>query len=87
MLVVRLIRVSAVVLSCLYIVTFVLINLKLIPFRSFYDSVASSEEFFFRGEFAFFYKGFVYMCVGLFFFLMEKKVNKLIVMILVLAMF
>ena len=85
MLVVQLIRVSAVVLACLYIVTFVLINFKLIPFRSFYDSVASSEEFFFRGEFAFFYKGFVYMCVGLFFFLMEKKVNKLIVTILVLA--
>lgn len=83
--VVKVIKFSAILLAVLYISTFVLINTGLVSFREFYGAVSSSEEFFFRGEFAFFYKGFIYMCVGLFFFLTEEKINKTVVIILTLA--
>lgn len=67
-LVIKLIRISSVVLAVSYLVIFFLINFKLVPFSTFYTWASSTEEFFFRGEFAFFYKGFLYLCIGFFFF-------------------
>jgi hypothetical protein len=62
-----------------------LIKFNVIPFVAFYTLVADTEEFFFRGEFTFFYKGFLYICVGLIFFATSEKINKLLIFVLVLS--
>ena len=82
-LIVKLIKFSAVVLSIIYLTLILLINLNLLPFETFYLAVADTEEFFFRGNFAFFYKGFIYICIGLIFFSFSEKVNKLVILLLV----
>lgn len=65
--VVKLIRIASFLMAIGYIIMFILINFNFIDFHAFYNTVTPSGEFFFRGEFAFFYKGFFYLCVGLFF--------------------
>jgi len=84
-LVTRLLKISALILAILYIIAFILINGRLISFDNFYRSLSSTEEFFFRGEFAFFYKGFLYMCIGLLFYLAEDKRKSLVIVILATA--
>ncbi|HTE29852.1 MAG TPA: hypothetical protein VK666_05725 [Chryseolinea sp.] len=84
-LVIRLIRWSSIILAIGYICIFVLINTGVIQFVSFYNMVTQTEEFFFRGEFAFFYKGFLYMCIGLLFHVVDMRANKAIVLILTVA--
>jgi hypothetical protein len=67
-LVIRLLKICSVVLAVGYLIMLVLINAKRIPFMPFYVWASGTEEISFRGEFAFFYKGFVYLCIGIFFF-------------------
>ena len=38
-----------------------------VKFLDFYHPMISTNEFFFRGEFSLFYKGFIYLCIGLLF--------------------
>lgn len=61
------IRNSAVVMSVLFLLILFLIHSGVIPFLKFYHAVIGTEEFFFRGEITFFYKGFLYLCIGLIF--------------------
>ena len=84
-LIVKLIKFSAVVLSVTYLTLMILIKLKIIPFPSVFGLVSSTEEFFFRGEFAFFYKGFIYICVGVIFFATSEKISKVIIFVLLLS--
>ena len=83
--IVSLIKFCAVVLSVTYLATIILIKFNVLPFSVFYGLVADTEEFFFRGEFAFFYKGFLYICVGLLFFATSEKINKTIILVLLLS--
>jgi hypothetical protein len=85
LLIVNLIKLSAVVLSITYLILMLLIKFNIIPFPKFYGLVADTEEIFFRGEFAFFYKGFLYICVGLIFFATSEKINKPVIFVLVLS--
>lgn len=56
--------VASAFMAAAFIIILVLVNLKLIPFLDFYVLTFPTEEFFYRGEYTFFYKGFVYLCVG-----------------------
>ncbi|ELR71222.1 hypothetical protein C900_03026 [Fulvivirga imtechensis AK7] len=61
----RLVIYGALGMSIIYILLLVLINTGVIPFKAFYNLTAPTEEFFYRGELAFFYKGFLFLCIGL----------------------
>ncbi|WP_185156004.1 O-antigen ligase family protein, partial [Fulvivirga kasyanovii] len=54
-------------LSIAYLITVILINGGIIPFKKFYALTSPTEEFFYRGELAFFYKGFIFLSIGLIF--------------------
>lgn len=77
-------RTCALAMAILYIILLILINTGVIPFLDFWNVATSTEEFFFRGEIAFFYKGFIYLCVGLI-FLIEGRAKKWQVAIVLLA--
>jgi hypothetical protein len=62
----------------------VAIHSGIIPFLSFYHTVLDTGEFFFRGELTFFYKGFLYLCIGLI-FLLEDKGRKWQIFVVVTA--
>ncbi|MEJ1239080.1 hypothetical protein WBG78_13175 [Chryseolinea sp. T2] len=83
--VVRLLKFCSITLAILYVGVFVLINTHILPFALFYSKVTVTQEFFFRGEFAFFYKGFIYMCFGAIFYACEKKALKAPFLLLAVA--
>jgi hypothetical protein len=83
---ISLLKFSSLALAFSYILIFSLINLKLIPLQPIYKWAEPTQEFFFRGEFAFFYKGFLFMCTGLFFYFFSNKTfSKLWIIILAIA--
>lgn len=61
------IRFSAVFLAVAFFIILILIHTGVIPFLDFYARTVNTGEFFFRGEITFFYKGFLYLCIGLIF--------------------
>lgn len=63
----KIIITAALAMSFVFFLVLFAIHVGLIPFLSFYDSVIGSQEFFFRAETTFFYKGFIYLCIGLLF--------------------
>lgn len=74
--VVRLLKFSALFMAVAYLIFFVVLNLKLIPYLTIYQAMSKPEyfaEFGFRGEIAMIYKGFVYVAIGYFFFFFAKK--------------
>lgn len=80
------IRISALVLAFAFFIILVLIHSGAIPFMKFYHRVLPTQEFFFRGEVSFFYKGFLFLCLGfLMFYLIREKHRKLFLVILLLA--
>lgn len=58
---------SSLFLSIAYLITIILMNGGIIPFKKFYALTSPTEEFFYRGELAFFYKGFIFLSIGLIF--------------------
>jgi hypothetical protein len=62
------IKLSSIVLSFAFFTLLLFIHTGLLPFLEFYQPAIQSGEFFFRGELTFFYKGFLYLCVGFIFF-------------------
>ncbi|MGC3945942.1 MAG: hypothetical protein QM762_15715 [Chryseolinea sp.] len=84
-LVTRLIKFSACILAVAYLNILILIRVGIIAFLPFYNRASLTGEVFFRGESGFFYKGFVYICIGLLFFLTEAKSRKLIIALLATA--
>lgn len=68
----KLIIYGALTLSITYLITLVLVNTGIIPFKAFYTLTAPTEELFYRGELAFFYKGFIFLCIGLIFIYFRK---------------
>ncbi|MBX7125639.1 MAG: hypothetical protein K1X47_08110 [Cyclobacteriaceae bacterium] len=61
------IRRSALVLAIAFVVMLFLIHSGAVPFLRFYQLTVQTEEFFFRGEYTFTFKGFVFLALGIFF--------------------
>ena len=78
-LVAKVVKISAAVLAGSYVLIFGLVHLNVVPFLDFYHLTLDTGEFFYRGEIAFFYKGFLYLCVGfIFYYFIPDKAEWLI---------
>jgi len=64
-----LVAVSGSLLATAYLVTLFTIAAGYLDFTAFYVLLDETDEFNFRGETAFFYKGFLFLCIGLLFVL------------------
>jgi hypothetical protein len=64
----KVVKKSSLILAGAFFIILLLIHSRWIPFLEIYDPLIASGEFFFRGEVTFFYKGFVFLCMGIFFF-------------------
>lgn len=72
------IKTGAIILGIIFILVIVLLLTGRLNFTSFYVSQSAIGEVLFRNKTLFFYKGFLYLCVGFFFFLLSDGfVNKL----------
>jgi hypothetical protein len=69
----KLFRNSAIFMAFVFMATLVLIHSGLVPFLKFYYWIIDTQELFFRGEKTFFYKGFLYLCIGLIFWIFCEK--------------
>jgi len=58
---------ASVFMAFIFLVILLLIFTNILPFSDFYNLTYLTDEFFFRGEYSFFYKGFVYLCIGFLF--------------------
>jgi hypothetical protein len=58
---------GAAVLAFMFFVILIAIHTRAVAFLSFYNLVINTQEFFFRAETTFFYKGFIYLCIALLF--------------------
>ena len=84
--IIKLVKFCSFMMAALYIITYFAIQNNLIDFKYLYRVLSNSGEFAFRGEQAFFYKGFLFMCVGFFFHNNEKyHMSKIISIILFVA--
>lgn len=82
----KLIIYSALFLSITYLLVLVLVNTHIIPFKTFYKLTAPTEEIFYRGELAFFYKGFVFLCIGVIFvYFVKPKYYVVLASIMIVA--
>lgn len=68
-------KLSAIFLSLSYIIVLALLFIGYLNPISFYEAVSPSGEFFFRTDILFFYKGFIYIALGIIFFvaLQERR--------------
>lgn len=72
----KLLKWSAIVLAFLYFIFLVVLHSGAYPFRTIWLAMSKPEyydEFGFRGESAMIYKGFIYLCIGFFFFFFNKR--------------
>jgi hypothetical protein len=58
-----------------FLTILLMISSGLLPFLDFYNIAYPTGEFFFRGEYSFFYKGFIYLCIGFLFGHISFKKN------------
>jgi hypothetical protein len=84
-LVCKIIKHGAVFLSIAYIIVIVMLFYGYIDFGTFYDKQSAIGEIMFRGDSLFFYKGFLYLCIGFFFFLLSNAKYKSFFLILIFA--
>ncbi len=73
---VRLLKGISLFLAVAYLIFFAVLNSHLIPFQTIYRAMSKPEyfaEFGFRGEIAVIYKGFIYACIGYFFYFFDKR--------------
>lgn len=68
----NLIKKGALFLALAYFTVLILLFFGIIDFVSFYDKQNAIGEIMFRNDLFFFYKGFLYLCIGYFFFLLSK---------------
>jgi hypothetical protein len=67
------IKKGSVLLAILYILVILLILFGKIDFASFYNKQNEIGEIMFRNDSLFVYKGFLYLCIGFFFYLISEK--------------
>jgi len=60
-------KASGVIQALAFFALLLLIHLHVVPFLSLYRVFIRTEEFFFRGELTFTYKGFIFLCIGFLF--------------------
>jgi hypothetical protein len=58
---------SSTFMTLVFLMLLALIALNILPFIQLYNIAYPTGEFFFRGEYSFYYKGFIYLCIGLIF--------------------
>ncbi len=68
----NIIKKGSIFLASAYFSVLLLLFFGVIDFVSFYDKQNAIGEIMFRNDLFFFYKGFLYLCVGYFFFLLSK---------------
>ncbi|MBS1683013.1 MAG: hypothetical protein JST48_14980 [Bacteroidetes bacterium] len=67
---------GSLIIALLFIATLMIIHLDFVPFLSFYSLTEHTQEFFYRGQLTFFYKGFLFLGVGTIFFLFSNTKKK-----------
>lgn len=73
---------SGIILSSSFIIVLVLIHTGVVPFLDFYNFFIETQEFFFRGELTFFYKGFIFICIAFLFVYFSEQPYKHLILIL-----
>ncbi len=86
--VVRILKVASLAIALIYLAVLALIAIGLTDFLSVYALLSTSTEFMGRGVTGFWFKGYLYLCLGIFFFDTEKsailkRLKQLIVLIAV----
>jgi hypothetical protein len=71
----QIIKTGAIILAVSYLLAILALYTGLLDFTATYARLDATGEFFFRGSAGFFYKGFLYLCVGVFFFLNKASVK------------
>lgn len=79
------VRSCSVLLAILFLITLILIHLKIFSFPDFYRMTFPTQEFFFRGEVTFFYKGFLFLGIGFIFFFFSDHPRRRAFMMLLFA--
>lgn len=79
------IKIGSLLLVGIYILIILLLFYGKIDFISFYRKQNAIGEVMFRNDFLFFYKGFLYLCIGFFFFLFSESKFKLIPLLFLFA--
>jgi hypothetical protein len=74
----KIIKAGSLFMGIIYVLLILLLLLGKINFFTFYNQQSEIGEIFFRNKFLFFYKGFLYLCVGFIFFLLSKGKENLL---------
>ena len=82
---IKLIKFSSLFLSTVYLLLLLMILVGIINFTTFYSILNATGEVYFRGESGFFYKGFLYMCIGLIFYLFDGRKRSKAIALLIFA--
>lgn len=86
--VIRILKISTVALAIFYLIYIALINLEILNFKIVYILLENTSDIMFRGDSgAFFYKGFIYLAIGLIFYIVDGKLLSWQVLILLLAIY
>lgn len=72
--VISLIKAASLAMAIVYLSLLSLLLLGFFNYTVFYNTLDATGEIFFRGQFFFFYKGFLYLCVGFFFFWISEGI-------------
>ncbi|MBI2966569.1 MAG: hypothetical protein HYY40_01985 [Bacteroidetes bacterium] len=81
--IIKILKISSLIMAVVYIFIYFIMNLGIVDFSTIYSALSISDEFYFRGEHAFFYKGFFYLCIGFIFFVSENNVSSKYLSILI----
>lgn len=80
------IKYGSLFMSVIHLIVVFLLYIKFIDFGRFYEVQSEGSEIMFRNENLFFYKGFLYLCIGFFFLLLsDKKKDKILSLIVLLS--
>jgi hypothetical protein len=79
----KIIKNASIVLGIVYLTLLIVLLLGYVNFLRFYAILSATGEFYFRGSSAFFYKGFLYLCIGSFFFMDRFSVKNIIALLFV----
>jgi hypothetical protein len=76
------IKICSIILAGIFLLSLVAIHSGWIGFDDFYHAAIGTTEFFFRGEVTFFYKGFLYLCIGFIFIDFTQQKNRILLQVL-----
>jgi len=86
--VIKILKFSTVLLAILYLIYILLIKLNVISFEVVYVFLEDTSDVMFRGDSgAFFYKGFIYLVIGLIFYIVDGELFSWKVLVLLLAIY